>query len=220
MFEELLVDKEKWSSWKVSIFTHAQTWSPSAPIVEQSMAKWFSTEHTKNYDSRDILLRLYSGHACTVIRSGTYAHPLEDNDEMGLREIIRLQGHDAENLLLGKPGVSKEKFQDILKHFGNRLIVSTQMAAQGKLSGGWKVKTPPSSDNKNFFDWLTRDKFKNLQKLWVPDCDYIIIPEVVYPRNYDPKGDTTNDLVVHKLHLVYMIVFNQKLAEAVKKDRS
>ena len=64
---------------------------------------------------------------------------------------------------------------------------------------------------------MARDKFKNLQKLWVPDCDYITIPEVVYPRNYDPKGDTTNDLVVHKLHLVYMIVFNQKLAEAVKK---
>ena len=110
MFEELLVDKEKWSSWEECQFLlMRKLGAASAPMVEQSMAKWFSTEHTKNYDSRDILLRLYSGHACTVIRSGTYAHPLEDNDEMGLREMIRLQGHDAENLLLGKPGVSKEK---------------------------------------------------------------------------------------------------------------
>ena len=82
---------------------------PSAPMVEQSMAKWFSTEHTKNYDSRDILLRLYSGHACTVIRPGTYAHPLEDNDEMGLREMIRLQGHDAEGIYCSVNQASQKK---------------------------------------------------------------------------------------------------------------
>ena len=110
VFEELLVDKV--SSWEECQFLLMRKFgAASTPIVEQSMAKWFSTEHTKNYDSRDILLRLYSGHACTVIRPGTNAHPLEDNDEMGLREMTRLQGHDAENLLLGKQGVSKENFR-------------------------------------------------------------------------------------------------------------
>jgi len=223
VFEGLLKNEEKWSSWTNcrNLFVR-NIGDISAPVIERSMAKWFSVEHTKNYDSRDILLRLYPGLACTVVMPGTFTYPLEDNDEMGLREMIRLQGHDGGegNLLLDKQGVSKEKYQGILKHFGNRLIVSTQMAAQGKVSKGWKIKTPPSSNNKNLFDWLTRNGHEKLQELWKPDIPYIKIPEVVYPRNYDPKGDLPNDLIVHKLHLVYMIVFNKLLAEALSKDRS
>ena len=223
VFEGLLKDEEKWSSWTNcrNLFV-GNIGDTSAPVIERSMAKWFSVEHTKNYDSRDILLRLYPGLACTVVMPGTFTYPLEDNDEMGLREMIRLQGHDGGegNLLLDKQGVSKEKYQEILKHFGNRLIVSTQMAAQGKVSKGWKIKTPPSSNNKNLFDWLTRNGHEKLQEFWQPDIPYIKIPEVVYPRNYDPKGDLPNDLIVHKLHLVYMIVFNRLLAEALSKDRS
>jgi hypothetical protein len=222
VFEELLNDKEKWSSWnECKDLLVRKLGSVSAPVIEQSIAKWFSVEHTKNYDSKDILLRLYPGLACTVVMPGTFTHPLEDNDEMGLREMIRLQGHDGElHSLLDKQGASMQKYQEILKHFGNRLIVSTQMAAQGKVSTGWKIKTPPSSINKNIFDWLTRNDYKNLQDLWESDHEYVTIPGVVYPRNYDSKGDTPNDLIVHKLHIVYMIVFNQKLVEALKKDRS
>ena len=222
VFEQLLSDKAKWSSWESCIsLLERPLGAPSAPIIEQSIAKWFSVEHSKNYDYRDILLRLYPGLACTVIKHGTFTYPLEDNDEMGVREVIRLQGHDRENnLLLDKQGVSKEKYQDILNHFGNRLIVSTQMAANGKQLDGWRIKTPPSSNNKNFFDWLTREDYKNLHHLWVPDNDYLIIPEVVYEGKYKPKGDIANNLVLHKLHIIYMIVFNKKLAEALRNERS
>ena len=215
VFENLLRDRSNWMKWTNAV----KLLSPrvnSEGMLPLQMARWFRKEHNRNRDAQGILKRLYPNLSCTVVKPAGFARILDGEEEVGQREIIRLQGHERDTgLPFGKTGIDKKQYENILQHLGNMLYVSTQMAAEGKLNNGWRIKPSPDSTNPDFINWLTRSSFAKLKSFWeeYPDCDYILLPSIVYPRNFDSKCDSPVDLIVHKLHLLYIISFHLELVK-------
>jgi len=95
------------------------------------------------------------------------------------------------------------------------LYVSAQQSRNGSRQNGWTIRQPRESQAVGFFSWLTKGKLRSLWDDQI-DNDYVILKGVIYPPNYDPKHDGEQDLVVHKLHLLYIYAYE----EVMKSKRS
>lgn len=89
---------------------------------------------------------------------------------------------------------------------GNTLWVSPSAAAEGRVSGGWRLHPPPGEDGL-FTQYLTRE----IQSLYnqFPVSDFIVLENVVGFQDDEGHDDPRFNLEIHKLHALYIIAYDK-----------
>ena len=232
-FESIFANSDLWMDWNVAI--KLLNGAPveelneigigEIKLVAENVKNWFIDRHnlTGEESQVEILRTLYSKMGCTILKpNNTDFVNIQTNYEIpkGARNKIKLVGHDSEISVMKMEKVpSKKNYQTLLQHFGNCLYVSAGEASNGRTNDGWKISAPKTTQIQDFFKWLRHDNYKVLKEIWsnYADNQYLIISGIVYPPEYDSDLDPTADLVIHKLHLLYMIKYNQRLIEELVK---
>ena len=97
----------------------------------------------------------------------------------------------------------EEKVGKNVTHIGNTLLVSAHAQRRGSRNDGWRLTGKEGFSN--FLEYL-ENNWEDLFNQY-NDCDNILIKEVVKTPDTDLEFDILGDLVLHKLHILYIIGF-------------
>lgn len=89
---------------------------------------------------------------------------------------------------------------------GNTLWVSPSAAAEGRVTGGWRLY-PPTGENGLFTQYLAHQ----IESLYLqfPERDFIVLENVVGFQDDEGHEDPRFDLELHKLHALYIIAYDK-----------
>jgi hypothetical protein len=119
---------------------------------------------------------------------------------------VRLHSGDYSKSAIGVLENNSDREEKVGKnftHIGNTLLVSAHAQRMGSRNGGWRLTGKEGFSN--FLEYL-ENKWDNLFDEY-NDCDEILIKEVVKTPGTDLQFDILGDLVLHKLHMLYIVSF-------------
>ena len=89
---------------------------------------------------------------------------------------------------------------------GNTLWVSPSAAAEGRVTGGWRLY-PQTGENGLFTQYLAHE----IESLYLqfPERDFIVLENVVGFQDDEGHEDPRFDLELHKLHALYIIAYDK-----------
>ena len=145
-----------------------------------------------------------AGMTCTIFDFRT----ANQADSMRHMKILRLHGYEGTSAVgvltdNNRTNTIGRKYQ----HLGNSLIVSANAEFLGARNDGWRLNAPQDSEEASFLEYLDKnweDLFYNEENA---DLDIIIVRGVVVQPNDDPTHDRYGDMVLHKLHLLYILAY-------------
>ncbi|MDB2335504.1 hypothetical protein N9V31_02130 [Candidatus Poseidonia alphae] len=171
---------------------------------------WLSSGYLSASDVKPELRKMYeNGMTCTLpdFRIPSLGAAF-GTDEAVPMTIVRLHSGLAQNpvgVLLENMNRT-DKIGTKFKHIGNSLLVSAHASHRGARTNGWRLVAPLDSGYDNFLTYL-KECWKELFVGESADLDRILLKGVVKYFSHDPDHDDFGNIVLHKLHILYILSF-------------
>jgi hypothetical protein len=170
---------------------------------------WLSTGHLSTSGGKPELRRMYeNGMTCTL---PDFRNPLQGaalgEDGGGAMTIVRLHSGPAQRPVgvLSENTNRTEEIGSKIQHIGNSLLVSANASLSGARTNGWRLVAPVDSEHTNFLAYL--------KECWTElftesaDLHRILLKGVVRHYSADVEHDDYGSIVLHKLHILYILSF-------------
>ena len=171
---------------------------------------WLSTGHLSASDVKPELQKMYdNGITCTLPDFRTpFLSAAFGTDEAVRMTIVRLHSGPAQNPvgILAENMNRTDKIGTKIKNLGNTLLLSDNARARGAITNGWRLVAPLDSGYDNFLTYL-KECWKELFVGESADLDRILLKGVVKYFSHDPDHDDFGNIVLHKLHILYILSF-------------
>ena len=167
---------------------------------------WIAKEYYESSDVKPELERMYgNGMTCTLLDYRTPSLSEETNVSMTL---VRLHSGISSNPVgvLGDNTSRSDVVENKFMHLGNSLLVSANAHHAGARNNGWRLVAPSDSAEPNFLSYLE----SNWEELFggdSNDLEIIQIKGVVKQYHDNIEHDIYGDIVLHKLHILYILSF-------------
>ena len=171
---------------------------------------WLSTGHLSASDVKPELRKMYdNGMTCTLPDFRTpFLSAAFGTDEAVRMTIVRLHSGPAQNPVgvLAENMNRTDKIGTKIKNLGNTLLLSDNARARGAITNGWRLVAPLDSRYDNFLTYL-KECWKELFIGESADLDRILLKGVVKHFSDDSEHDDYGSIVLHKLHILYIMSF-------------
>ena len=190
--------------------------------LEVNINTWLEQQYATKTDWKSELVKMYgNGMTCTLLdfRQPHLADQMAgDMDRM--MKVIRLHSGRA-NKPTGVLYENRARTNNIgskFMHIGNSLLVSPRGEHVGNRLNGWRLVAPPGHEGESFLSYLENHWQDIAYNDEVLDLDTIVLEEVVKQPDDDAIHDRRGGIVLHKLHMLYMLAYYRATARVAEEE--